>query len=867
MRGNGNSRNGIILTMAIALVVSGCSTKKDAFLNRTYHQLTARDNGWFNANELVKKVQSDMVLANPDNFDEVLPIFIYGTEEQAKTAYPDLDAAIEKCDVAIDRHSMRIKRKEVNQRIDENYITKGQANFYKHNYLEAERSFAYVSKRFKDADKQHVATIWLARTYGELDLLAKAQSALDIVKDEKELPKRFPHAEMSAVQADIYIKKGEVDNAIMELEHAVDITKKKDDRVRWSFILAQLYQMKGKTQEAIDQFARVGRMNPPYEIAFHCQIFQALASDRTADKKLIRARLNRMLKDDKHVDHYDMIHYALADIDLKENQKQDAIEHLITSCAVSTKDTKQKAKSYLKLADLYFDDRLYTSAQKYYDSTTTVLNKEHERYEEVENKANVLGDLVEQLDIIAFEDSVQNVAGMSEEDRQKFIRKLIKQKERDEEQRILNEEAAREVLAQENLTKSANKAPSGSWYFYDPAQIGRGMSDFRKRWGNRPLEDNWRRMDKGGSAVVDEEEIAAEEEGRPEEEDAPWKSTDFYLKDLPMNDSSLVASNERVCAALYRSGILYKEQLDDLDNAQESFEILIDRFDDDCTYTPESFYQKYRILIIKEQQENYFTLGETSEDVKRVILNRYPDSEFARLIENPDQLQADSLRRKEESDAYASMYGVFRSKGYGQVIQGTSQVINEQPENHLLPKYYMLRAMSIGGMRDMEGMRAALEELRTKFPDTEESKKAGELLATLNNIHGQSKTTETKTNTAEFKDSEAEHYYTVIFPKGEADLNTIKSRISDFNRKFFRTDNLKITASLLGDEWQVVLINLLPDQAKAMEYHTTFEQNKTDLKGVNDKGFDFFPITPDNYATLFKTKDVTTYRSYFKATY
>lgn len=852
----------------LVVLATGCSTKKDAFLNRTYHQLTARDNGWFNANELIKKVQTDMVLANPDNFDEVLPIYIYGTEEQAKSSYPDLDAAIEKCDVAIDRHSMRIKRKEVNQRMDEVYITKGQANFFKQKYLEAERSFAYVSKRFKDANRQHVATMWLARTYGQMDLLAKAQSALDLIKDEKELPKRFPHAEFSAVQADIYLKKGEVDNAIMELERAVDISKKKDERVRFAFILAQLYEMKGKTQKAIDQYAKVSKMNPPYEIAFHSQIFQALASDRTADKKLIRAKLNRMLKDEKHIDHYDMIHYALADIDLKENKKDDAIAHLVTSCAVSTTDTKQKAKSYLKLADLFFDDRLYTSAQKYYDSTSTVLSKEHERYEEIQNKANVLGDLVEQLDIIAFEDSVQMVAEMSDEDREKFIKKLIKEKERAEAERIANEEAARELLALGGGDKPSAKAPSGSWYFYDPSQISRGMNDFRRKWGNRALEDDWRRKDKGGSAFLDTEDIADNGDENKVEEDAPWKSMDFYLKDLPMNDSLLQASNGKVCEALYRSGIIYKEQLDDLDNAQESFETLIDRFDDDCAYTPESFYQKYRILVIKEQQENYFTMGETSGDVRRVILNRYPDSEFARLIENPDQLQADSMKRKEESDAYASMYGMFRSKGYGEVIMGSSQVIKEQPENHLLPKYYMLRAMSIGGMRDVEGMKAALEELRAKFPDTEESKKAGELLATLNSVSDMSKSkTKDEKKSPEFKSSDAEHYYIIVFPKTEADINTIKSRVSDFNRKFFRNASLKVSASLLGNDTQVVLVNLFQNKAKVMEYHTTFIANKTELKGVNDKGFDTLPIAPDNYSTLFKTKGLDEYRAYFESTY
>ena len=838
-------------------------------MNRAFHQLTARDNGWFNANEIIKQTQRDLVDANPDNFEELLPIFIYGTEKQAKAAYPELDEAIAKCDLVIERHSMRIKRKEVNKHIDENYLTKGQANFYKQKYLEAERNFSYVSKKFKGHDEQHVATMWLVRTYGELLLFAKAQTAIDLIQDkEGKLPKRFPHDEFAAIQADIYIKKGEVDNATLHLERAVDITKNKDNKVRWSFILAQLYAQKGKTQQAIDQYAAVTKMNPPYEIAFHAQIFQALASDRMADKKSIRTKLERMLKDEKHIDHYDKIHFALADIDLKENMRPEAIAHLETSCVVSTKDTKQKAKSYLKLADIYFDDRTYASAQKYYDSTSTVLNEENPRYEEVQNKANVLNDLIEQLDIIAFEDSVQKVAGMDEGQREKFIKKLIKKRERAETDRLQAEEDARALLtAQPVKDNSKVSASKGGWYFYDQAQISRGLSEFRKKWGNRGLEDDWRRKDKSGSVLLDEEEVEEEAESvssKGQGEDAPWKDKEFYLKDLPLNDTALTASNERICEAMYRSGIIYKEQLNDFDNAQESFEVLIDRFDDGCKYTPESFYQVYRIIKVKEQEVSYF--GTPSTDYERIILNRYPGSQFAQLIQNPGQLAADSLKRQEESSFYATVFGKYRTRSYSEVILTSTQVIKSEPDNHLVKKYYMLRAMSIGGMKDGDGMKNALKEIQTKFPDSAESERAGELLATLNKQNQVEEPKEEKEQVL-FKVSEKEHYFVLLFPKGQANLNAVKSKVSDFNKKYFRNERIKVSAALLDPNTQMVQVNLFKSKQKVMEYISVFEQNKDVLRGVNDQDFEHYPIAPDNFAILFKTKEREAYRAFFETNY
>jgi hypothetical protein len=37
---------------------------------------------------------------------------------------------------------------------------------------------------------------------------------------------------------------------------------------------------------------------------------------------------------------------------------------------------------------------------------------------------------------------------------------------------------------------------NSAWYYYNPATLVFGVSDFSKRWGNRQLTDNWRRSQK-----------------------------------------------------------------------------------------------------------------------------------------------------------------------------------------------------------------------------------------------------------------------------------------------------------------------------------------------------------------------------------
>ena len=865
----------LLLALAVVVIATGCSTEKDAFLNRTYHRLTARDNGWFNANEKLKETIDGIERSYEDNYDEVLPIFVYGTDAQAKSAVPELEICIEKCALVIDRHSMRIKDKERNAWIDDAHFVIGKAQFYKRAYSESQRMFGYIAQRYKDQDKALQAKLWEARTFTEMENYAKARSSLDEIIDEKEFPKRFPQDELAAVQADLDLSIGKVDDAIVHLERAVDLAKDKDRRVRWAFILAQLYEAKNMEQKAIEQYSRVVRMNPPYEIAFHAQIFQALAFDH-GNSEGLRKKLGKMLRDEKHLDHYDMIHFALAELDFKENNDSSAVAHLKESSRLSTIDTKQKARTFLRLADHYFDDREYTDAQLYYDSTVTVLAEVHPRYEEVVVRADVLGELVEQLQIIALEDSLQALASMDEDEREKVIRRMIRERKEEAEEKERLETAARDAVESGNApirpAATTGGGGAGGWYFNNPQTMARGMADFRKRWGKRELEDDWRRKDRTGSAAADlaEQDIEQAEEkladgakdGEPE-----WMDPQFYLKDLPNDPVAIAASDARICEAMYTAGMIYKEKLRDISNAEESFEVLYNRFDE-CRYTPESVYQLYRIYLEKERAEGFIDFGGAGSSVyANIIMDRWPNSEFARLVQNPDKMQADELTRQEEEAAYKAVYERFRMRDYTSVISSCTNVIAEQPRNHLIPKYYMLRAMAIGGTRQISAFRDALNEVKAKFPGTDEEKAATQLLAALDSeTPGTPPSGQNKSETP-FREDAGKHYFTLIVPNADGPIDAVKTKIANFNTLYFPGMNIQISNSFLDPQHQVVLLSLFDNRKKAMEYYDMFLSNTDQLLGVNDRNYPTFAISPDNYSALFKNKDVDGYAAFFTATY
>ncbi|HEY0978014.1 MAG TPA: tetratricopeptide repeat protein [Flavobacteriales bacterium] len=853
------------------LVLAACSTEKDAFLNRTFHSLVSRDNGWFNANERLKETVANMEKRHTDDFDQVLPVFIYGTEEAAKAMAPELEKSIEKCAIIVDRHSMEFGGKEKNAWVDDAYFVLGKCHFYKRSYFDAERTFDFTARRYKGQNRQFDAKLWHARTAIQLEQYAKAQSILDELRNAKELPKRFPHDELSAIQADLDLHRGKVDDGIVNLERAVQIAERKKDKVRWSFILAQLYQLKGQEDRAIEQYGRVARMNPPYEIGFHAQIFQALALDR-GNSKGIRQKLNRMLRDDKHRDHFDMIHYALAELDLKENKDSSAIVQLRASTMASTVDTRQKAKSFLKLADLYFDDKQYPDAQLYYDSTATLMAPEHTRYEEVTVRAEVLGDLVEQLNIIAREDSLQAFAALDTDEQERRVRRLIRDRQEEEDAREAAEAEARELppALPAPVPGGGGGGDAGAWYFYNPMQIARGTAEFKKKWGNRPNEDNWRRKDKSGGAVLDLTEgdpevdpdapVASKDGDEPE-----WKKPESYLKDIPRDSASLQASNERVCEALYLSGMIYKEKLKDTDNAIESFEVLNNRFDD-CRYTPEAHYQMYRIYLQKEKSGNFMDFGgSSSQAYANIILERWPDSEFARLVRNPDQLQADEVRHQAEVAAYEQLYQRFRDGSYVPVITGAEEVITTQPDNHLLAKYHLLKAMAVGGLHEMTAFRNALNAVVTTFPGTDEAKAAVDILANLDRQGLQQQAPQR--SGPSFAPDAGEHYVVLLYPNSAGQITQATAKISDFNTAHFRTTPFEIKTSVFDAENQVIMIRLFDTKAKAMAYYDAFLANGEMLQGINDRNFPLFPISKGNYQQFYTSKDLDAYVNFFSANY
>lgn len=879
----------ILLTFTVPLLFSGCSRKKSGFTNRLYHNTTSHFNWYFNATEILRLTEEQLWANKDDDYLELLPIYVEPTEEEQKNLYPQMDDIIEKCSTVIDRHSMEISKKEHNKWIDNCYLLIGIANYYKGQYAKTEEMTSYVAKKYKGEESRFDAAIWLARTYIKQERYGKANTVLSVVEDDnsKERPKNFTWR-LETVKAHMFIQQDRFRDAIPHLEDAANLCDDKQMKARLTYVLAQVYEKESRNAEAIESYAEVVDLKPDYEMEFYAKISQALAFDRKLDSKKIKEMLLKMADDEKNEEYYDQIYYALADIELEEQNIEKGKEYLNLSIKKSVDNPEQKGKSYLRLAELNFEDRNYVMAKNYYDSTAAILPEDFPDYESIVAKANSLGDLVTNLDIIHTNDSLIGLASLDEKERDKKILKIIAQIEAEKERKRQEELAALERLQNRpNFSTSGGSSSGKNWYFYNTNAKSSGFNEFRKRWGDRPNEDNWRRSQKtdmtfasGGAAGVPSDSLVAQV-GAEEEE----KTLEDYLAELPLSDTAQAKAHNEIIAALYEVGTIYKERLKDDDNAIESFLRITNEYDTSATALPAN-YQLYRIYVEKEESGGFVGTGfrDNSEYYKNVILADYPDSEFAKLITNPEYVTEKNRSQEEERIEYEETYKKYTRRQYNAVLLTCNTVIRDEPKNSFLPKYYLIKAMTIGAQKQAEAYEDLLREIIAKFRGTEEADRAAELLGDLNEAKAklareENKSDQTTTdapdpsadedlNTSMFKfDEESEHFFALIFPKADASSTDLKETIADFNSQSFRNDNLRITNSFIDREHQIIIVRSFSDKSKAMDYYNTFAANQSTLKEINQKDYQTFVITTKNFTTLFRNKNADVYMAFFQANY
>ena len=236
------------------------------------------------------------------------------------------------------------------------------------------------------------------------------------------------------------------------------------------------------------------KKNPTFRTEMNARINQTEVFTGS-DMSKIEKRLRRLARNYKNRDYLDQIYYALGNLYLSRRDTTKAIENYMTAAEKSTRRGVELAISQLTLGGIYFDRREYTKAQPCYAEALPLVDESYPDYENLVRRSSVLDELSVYAGNVELQDSLQRVAAMPEEERNRHIQKIIDDLIAAEEQAA--EEARRAALLAEQeanapqldkiqqVTTPTMPGGSTSWYFYNSSLITAGKSEFQRKWGRR----------------------------------------------------------------------------------------------------------------------------------------------------------------------------------------------------------------------------------------------------------------------------------------------------------------------------------------------------------------------------------------------
>lgn len=714
---------GLIL---IGLVCSSCSTQKNTWATRSFHQTKVKYNILHNGNIAYEEGLKAIRDANTDDYSQVLYLYPVSNHTAAEAAASQMDKTIEKCRKCIKLHSIKAKPKrdpkrandpkyklwlqseEFNANMKLAWIRLGEAEFHKGDFLGAVSTFNYIIRHYEnDADIIAQCQLWIARAYAEMEWQYEAEDMLNRVQLDA-LSKK--HARLySAVKADVLLHGKQYHAAIPFVKIAIPYEKRKIYRPRFEYVLGQLYELDGNKDDAISAYKSVVRLAPPTEMEFNALLRIA----ELGGKNSLR-QLRTMSKQSKFKDRLDQIYGAMGNIYLQHKDTVEALKMYDKAIAEATQAGSAKAAVLVRTGDLYYDMRAYVKAQPCYREAVTILTPEKPDYPRVQKRSEILDELIVAYTQAQLQDSLQRLSHKTEEEQRAVVDKIIaeliaaekadstKQAQDKRETELALERPIRGVNTMNMLGGGGSK---GEWYFYNTQLMQQGKQEWQRRWGNRPLEDNWRRKNKQvvnpyPEETTDTEQdsiaIASDSAAAPAVIETDDHKPEYYLQQIPRTPQDYAISDSLWCDALVALYHIYRDKLESEQLAEETLSMLKKRF------------------------------------AGHPAIDAIHEEEQLRALRNDEEYIARMKRMLAEQDSlYAATYTAYTKGQYPQVKANKQYAEKEFPQSSLMPRFLFLNAVSVARTEGQEPFVAELQQLVERYPETELGAMAKDMLAMM----------------------------------------------------------------------------------------------------------------------------------------
>lgn len=834
---------------------------QDPWLKRNWNNMIARFNIYFNAEQKLEASVAQLSEKQVDDFNEILPIYPYGSEADAKALRGAMEETMKKA-------SKVIQNKPRSKWADDAYFIIGQTQFFSGDYYAARETFQFVNNSFTDDHIKAMSQLWLMKAFIQQDKLDDAEAIYGILKKLKPTSQDFiTHLNLSA--GDLMAKQGKKAEAIELLNAGLNKLKDKTLKYRTHFVLGQLNLRSKEYEEANQHFVKVLRLNAPYKYVFQANLGMAKSTAEAGgqgSQKTIKY-LKRMLNDDKNIDYYDQIYYELAKLEFNQGREEEGLNYMRQSAASASNNNTQRTKTYLFLADYFFQNRDYNSAQAYYDSSVAIIPDKYPDNDKIKAKHSILSKLIENIETIRNQDSLIALSNLDRSVLDRRINSIIeaeaeKARLAKEQEEIEREQNKLNASSGGSRTNTPNQPADGSWYFYSATTVARGENDFTRIWGNRKHGDFWRYVNKSLMKDAFQEEGNDNDDTNDDDPDTYVSSDDDeqnealkdvdddkkkYYTSIPFSATAKLVANKKIQLAYLGIGKIYFDDLREYNKSKINFNLLLDKYPT-TLHKPEALF-----YLAKASTE----LGDSAaaDAYAKQVADEFPETAYNSVL-NSKEIKEDNSDG-EVIALYESMYSAYSANDFDQVKTIKKQIDENYAGNSIQGKIDYLFALSVGKTAGKDAYLEELEIIKEAYAGTEVGEMAAYTIRLL--------TEEEKTTSSIFSAEETGKYYYVL--TGEtSDESKVQIQLGNYNDQFFPSKSFAIKSIVFGDK-QLFYIKQFDNVDQSIQYHNEMKSSMSFLKNAGLNNVNVYSISESNFRLLIKTKNEADYLSFFKNKY
>ena len=871
------------MIIAMMVTLAACSNKTNTARSRFWQSFTTKYNVYFHGKTNYDEQMKEMMDGYEDDYSQRLYMHPAEARANPKAKQPSgsFDRTIEKMEKAIALHSIKKKpkrkggkdakarewmaRDEYNPFIHNAWYLLAKSQYMKGDFLDAAATFRYISRHFTwKKDLVQECEVFEALCYCAMGWTTEADNVLSHVHMD-EITNKHVRALANAAFADYYIKSQSTEEAIPYLAKAIKGFKG-NNKVRMSFLLGQLYEDVGDKHNAYLAYKQAGSSSgSTYRTKFNARIKQSAVYEGANIASEVRA-LKRMTRYDRNKEYLDQIYYAIGNLYLSHGDTATAIENYKLSIEKSPTDQSrvEKAISQLTLGGLYFEQRQYDEAQPCYAEAIPLINEDYPNYKMLKKRSDVLDELAVYSQNVTLQDSLLTLAAMTPEEQRAIIAKIIEELKKKEKEEAEN--AAREkYLAQQNaqgnpLANNNDQATpltnDKSWYFYNTTLKNAGKAQFQKLWGNRKLEDNWRRRDKTTFSFEDEENDSAlmalkdsvlidavtgdtvkvDLEAVKRSEDPHYE--EYYLKQIPKTEEEIQSAHDIIQEGLYNMGIILKDKMEDYSAAAYEFDQLLERYPDN-TYRLDVFYNMYMMFMRNGQVSD-------AEPYRDSILTLFPESKYGMAMQDPNYLENLKNMTRDQENMYESAYANYLSDNHSAVHEAYAEMMRKYPLSKIMPKFMFIDALSYLTEKNHDKFKETLKDMLQRYPQTDITPVASEIVKQLNqgrrlegggsNARGMLWTTRLSNDTTPqalertftpfAEDNDKPQVFILLYPSDSVNSNMLLYEVARHNFNSFKVKDYDIEQMNFGS-LGLLVVKGLDNFKEATNYRSVFEQDQS----------------------------------------